>query len=157
MYVVECSQCDEIRNFEKRLLQTEIFASSPTRLWYVGLNSKKSPFDGRVYAVLGRHLSEDDAKYSLGALTDEETLDFRDVNVRVRTAIMKEFGTRDVKRIQNFMKNDAAHSPHPDFDFMPVYDESPYGDNTLLKSHSKDEDIPLDVQLSLKLRLSKYF
>ena len=139
------------------MLQTEIFASSPTRLWYVGLNSKKSPFDGRVYAVLGRHLSEDDAKYSLGALTDEETLDFRDVNVRVRTAIMKEFGTRDVKRIQNFMKNDAAHSPHPDFDFMPVYDESPYGDNTLLKSHSKDEDIPSDAQLSLKLRLSKYF
>ncbi len=149
-----CRQCVDIRQFERKLL-TDIFARSPGNSWYVALNPKRSPFQGRVYIVLKRHLYGEDALHGLGALTDNEVVDFRDVYKLVIDALMKEF--KGIKRIQNFMKIDRGALAHPDLDFMPVYEEQPYGDDTLLISHSQSGNIPLERHMDLKKRLAGHF
>jgi hypothetical protein len=126
-----------------------------TSCWLIGLNPKKSPFPFRTCVLLKRHLEPEEIQYGLGALNEQELKEFSDINKRVNYAIKKILENNGIKviRVQNFVK--SACSSHIDFDFMPLVSESPYGDETLIKSHSKSEDIPIEEQERQKSILGK--
>lgn len=150
----ECSQCIQISDFEQKLA-SELFAKTKEGHWYIGLNPKVSPFPGRVYALLRRHLTENDI---FGALNKEELYEFTDLNKRISRAIKDNID--GVKTVRCFVRD--GWTSHIDFDFMPVTNENPYGNDNYgrkiyLVSHSKSENIPSDKQVKLKKVFAEYF
>jgi diadenosine tetraphosphate (Ap4A) HIT family hydrolase len=126
-----------------------------TSCWFIGLNPKKSPFPFRTCVLLKRHLEPGEAQHGLGALNEQELEEFSDINKKINYAIKKALENSGIKiiRVQNFVK--SACSSHIDFDFMPLISESPYGDETLIRSHSKSEEIPIEEQEKQKNILEK--